>query len=112
MKNFPAVLFILLLLFSSCNRHDSEVQPLPEHKVVNFYADLLILQNEDTPLKPDTLAFNRRIDSLYRSYGFDTASVNTTIRYYNGDISRWKTLYEKVMKRIEAIALEDTTRRK
>jgi hypothetical protein len=105
-------LFVLLFILASCSKNNAGTPTVPEDKFIKFYSDLLILQSETVPPKPDSLRFKSRIDSLYHAYNLDTASVNSSIRYYNGDISRWKAFYEKVVKRMEVIIQEDTTRRR
>jgi hypothetical protein len=111
MKSLSTTLFLLLILFSSCSRNNTGEQAIPEEKFVKFYSDLLILENEIKPAKPDTVAFKRRIDSLYRAYNIDSAAVNKTIKYYSDDITRWKTFYEKVTLNLQVICKMDTTQR-
>jgi hypothetical protein len=111
MKSLLTIPILLLLLFSSCNRNDTSAQEIPEEKFVRFYSDLLILENEIKPAKPDTIAFKRRIDSLYHAYNIDSAAVDKTIKYYNGDIARWKGFYEKVTLNLQIISKMDTTQK-
>ena len=102
----------VFLVLSSCGRNAASPPQIPEEKFINFYADLMTLENQPAGPKPDTLAFRKSLDSLYRVYSLDSTSVRQNITYYNRDLDHWRDFYVKVIARLEKMSFADTTQHK
>ena len=74
-----------------------------EERFVNFYADYLVLQEENRNHNLDSLTLHRRLDSLYQAHHFTREQLAATMTEYNKDALRWKEVYEKVVKRLETM---------
>ena len=101
---------ILLLAFASCKQNDNSQEPIPEEHFLPYYTDFLVLRQEGLLSGSDSLKMKSRVDSLNSSYGFSESRVETTLRWYRGDLSRWKNFYEQVIKRLEFAQQPDSTK--
>lgn len=98
---------ICSLLILACGNNDSKGRPIPEEQFINLYADVLVLKEEHSLSRSDSIRMNDRLDSLYANYRTTPSEFDSTLQYYRKDLGRWKKLYEGVTKRLETIQQQD-----
>jgi hypothetical protein len=102
----PAILFVLMLLvpIASC-RQERDANILPESKFVSVYGRLTTASVTARPPLPDSLARKEFVDSVLALEGVTRDQFETTIRWYNEDVQRWRSFFDEVVR-----ALEDSVR--
>jgi hypothetical protein len=100
----------LLLLIAGCAAPGGGHHPATADSLfVNFYADRLILTEEDNILRRDSSARENRLDSLRRVYHFSQAEVETTTASLQKDPGDWKEFYDRVVRRLEHLQQKEPT---
>ena len=104
------ILWIILwcsLLLPACRKNDSIQPGIPEGQFIRLYADVLILKDEVTLSRADSLQLKRGLDSLYGTYHTTEAQFDATLQYYKKDLSRWMKFYQNVASRLDSVQLEE-----
>lgn len=104
LKTFSIIIIIFLI---SCSEKKTTSNLLPDSTIVNFQADLMIVQEENQFLRSDSLVRHQRMDSLYTHYNITKEQVEETLDFYRKDINRWKQFYESVMHRLESLQRDE-----
>jgi hypothetical protein len=99
------ITLVCSLLILSCGDNDSKEQTIPEPQFINLYADVLILKEEVSLSRSDSLHLKRGLDSLYENYHTSRSEFEATLLYYKKDLPRWKRFYEDVTKRLDSVQL-------
>ena len=94
-------LFLLFLL--SCSVKKEAHPPISDEKFIQFYADYLIVQDENYLGSKDSADAVRRFDSLYQYYHITKAQVDSTRSIYNNDLAKWQFIYEKAIARMDSL---------
>jgi len=76
---------------------------IPEDTFVRFYADKLIMKEENVLLHSDSSTVQRRMDSLYQAYHTTPAQVQATVSDYKTDVMKWRDFYQKVDRRLDTL---------
>ncbi len=95
-RHWLLALAVAALLAGSCNR--GEPRPLDQRQFAQLYVQLTRAGVSVRDLASDTLAARRRADEVLRRAGVSRQEVEATVRWYNEDVTRWKGLFDEVMK--------------
>ncbi|MBI1803804.1 MAG: hypothetical protein HY033_02320 [Ignavibacteriae bacterium] len=101
---------IFFILFSSCSQYETPHNIIPEDRFVEYYSDLLVVRQEGIMASIDSIGMQTRVDSLNRAYGVSPDQVKTTLQLYKNNFPRWRSFYERVMKRLETLQRPDTAK--
>ena len=111
--NFSLFVFIALFLFSVSCKKDAPVSgAIPEDRLVDLYSHALILQEEGKISGRDSTWIAERIDSFYRSENLNRNEIESALQHYKQELPRWREFYEKVVKKLERIQQQETTKPK
>jgi hypothetical protein len=94
---------ILLLLFG-CAGQKSAPPPglLPPERFARVYADLLLAGVPGDSAMMDTTLRRRTIDSLLLRRGVSRTSFDSSVAWYNADVSRWREVMDSVTRALNA----------
>lgn len=101
-----AVHFAGVLAGVSCSNPRPRAPAIPEERFVDFYARLLIVQEEGKLKRVDPATASVATDSLYSGFGLTRDRVRTELEYYRDDLARWRGLFENVIHRLEQLQHE------
>ena len=101
---------ILLIILSCCSRDEISQGVIPEDRFINYYADLLVVRQEGMMTGTDSIGMKSKVDSLNNAYAVSPDQVQTTLRQFKNNLPRWRTFYERVVKRLESLQLHDSTK--
>ncbi|HEX9006380.1 MAG TPA: hypothetical protein VF889_03730 [Bacteroidota bacterium] len=90
-------LAVAALLAGSCSPR-GEPRPLDQEQFARLYVQLTRAGVSVRDLASDTLAARRRADDVLRRAGVSRSEVEATVRWYNEDVTRWKGLFDEVMR--------------
>lgn len=86
----------LILLISSCSKD----KILDEDKFVKVYTDLVIAH--DT-IPEGTANFDSVKQAIFKKHGINSGQYDSTIRYYNQDVERWKSFFNTATAYIDTL---------
>ena len=112
MKFIRYEVLITFVLVLSCRNNNASKLSIPEEQFINLYADMLILREDENLSQADSLQRKRALDSLYASYKVSPSQFDASLQFYKNDLSRWKSFYEEVTQRLEAVQLEQRQKAK
>ncbi len=93
---------IIFVLLTACSSPENRRQNLPvDSSFVNCYADRLICTEESNLLRLDSARLNARLDSIGRIYGYSSGQVQQNIAGLQKNPDDWKTVYGRVVRRLE-----------
>ena len=96
----------------SCSGVRPPARAVPEAKMVDLYAGILVIQEEGRIRGADSVTVIARTDSVCASYGVTRGQMQSELEYYRADLPGWKEFNEKVIGRLEELQREDRTARK
>jgi hypothetical protein len=94
----------------SCSNPRPRSRAIPEERLVELYANVLVVREEGRVRGSDTLAVSKRTDSLCAAYGLTRVQLQTELGSERSDLAGWKEFYEKVIRRLEQLQREDRSR--
>jgi uncharacterized protein DUF4296 len=100
-------IFWCSLLLPACRKNEVIQPGIPEGAFIRLYADVLILKDEATLSRADSLQLGRGLDSLYESHHTTRSQFDATLEYYKKDLSRWMKFYQAVISRLDSVQLEE-----
>lgn len=110
-----AILFLIFSVFASCQKSAIEKPDklIEEDVMVNIIYDLAILEaiksQNLTPLETHSINPN---DYIYKKYKIDSLQFAKNDKYYASNIKKYKSIYDRVNKRMEEkLAVTDTTKK-
>ncbi|MET0760500.1 MAG: DUF4296 domain-containing protein [Flavobacterium sp.] len=110
-----AILFLMFSVFASCQKSAIEKPDklIDEDVMVEIIYDLAILEaiksQNLTPLETHSINSN---DYIYKKYKIDSLQFAKNDKYYASDIKKYKSIYDRVSKKIEEkLAVPDTTKK-
>ncbi|MBI4546450.1 MAG: hypothetical protein HY707_00610 [Ignavibacteriae bacterium] len=109
MRLFP-LLIAPCVVVVSCSTENTNIHVIEEQKFINFYAHLMILQEEAKLMGLDSTATRAHVDSLYQAYHLTDEQIKTSLDEYKKDLSTWKRFHDKVIQRLEQIQKEETNK--
>ncbi|MDI6766625.1 MAG: hypothetical protein QME52_07370 [Bacteroidota bacterium] len=110
MRNTIYYFIFSCLIFQACSKNHSDSNELPDSIIVNFQANLLIIQEENRLMGNDS-TLKHRIDSLYHYYQVTEQEVENTIHYLKSDLNIWRDFNEKMVKRLEYLQMEESKKK-
>lgn len=93
--------FICVLLLSvhfGCG--DSPDKLIKRDRMVDIYADVLILSSEYEPGE-EPESYDERLDSVLTTHGVERPVFESSLDYYRKDPHRWKDLVQRVVSELE-----------
>jgi hypothetical protein len=95
--------FLACLLLSCNEKRPQPSTAPPDSAFVRYYADRMILEEENRIAKADSLTAGRLRDSLNLVYGLTEAAAREKLDSYKSDIKNWKQFFDRVTKRLEIL---------
>ena len=104
MNVFHLCIGLAAVALLSCNQRTSPSGTvLPDSVFVRYYADRMILEEDNRIQKHDSLLSLRRLDSLNSRYTITGAQADAQLNSYKTDLGTWKQFFERVSRRIESL---------
>ena len=99
------VFSLLAAVFNSCtdDNRKSTSKILPESTFVFYFADSIVITEENKLIQSEPNQKKKMIDSLIHKYGINQSQLAATHRYYMEDLKRWHNFYLKVIERLEKL---------
>jgi len=96
-------LLILLTGLFSCSPEHPQASRQYDHRVVNYYADMLVVQEESKLAGSDSLSVSGKLDSLAAFYGLRREQIAEVLAEYKKDIPVWRGFYDNVIHRLDSL---------
>ena len=103
---------VVIFVIISCSKNQASKNAISEQKLVDYYADMLVLRDEAKLRGMDSSSLNIRMDSLYQVYQMNHDQLQTAIQNYKKDLTTWKGFYEKVIQRLDTIQQKELSKPK
>ncbi len=91
------VLLAAALLLASCGRQAGG-RVLDERQFATLYVQLTRAGVSVRDMASDSATARRKADEVLRRAGVSRRDVETTVRWYNEDVTRWRGFFDDVMK--------------
>ncbi len=101
---YPSVFSLLFILLSCSND-----KVINEDKFVKVYTDLVIAQ--DT-LQINEANFDSVKQSVFKRHGITSRQYEYTVNYYNEDVKRWESFFNKTTAYIDTLRSNSNSARK
>ncbi|MBA4313560.1 MAG: hypothetical protein C0417_13125 [Chlorobiaceae bacterium] len=104
MKYFTYIAFCTIIVIFGCtNNSNPSIGVLPESTFVAYFADSLILQETRRIVGMDSAVWNNKVDSVRSFHKCSIEEIESSHVFFRGNISRWDSLFSKVITRLEAL---------
>lgn len=91
------------MVFVSCTKQTGESVNDSDKRFIAFFADYLIVQEENSIYSIDPTLARNRIDSIYTLHSYSRDEVDSLKVRYNHDLAKWQIIYERTIARIESL---------
>lgn len=78
---------------------------IPEDDFIKIYTDLIIVQ-DTLKLSGEELLLHKK--TILKKYNYTEQEYEFTVDYYNEDVERWESFFEKTLKYLEELKKKET----
>ena len=99
-KSFPKLQifsFFILFMLLACSTEEKEI--INEHKFIEVYARLMIINEADINKKDHP----RLVEELLRKYQVESEQIRNTLEYYNNNPDKWANILRQIRDRIKEL---------
>jgi hypothetical protein len=103
------LILILCLLMAGCHQNIQPAGTIERQKFITIYCDLLqeSVRSRNSGADPKTAEANA--DSILARNGVTRAEFDSTTRWFNADVRRWRNFFDEAAKELESRDLHPAT---